>query len=302
MVTTAGFDTTLSDQYQPSFSFSLRSLLFGRQSAVSTQVTVFSNEFSIKCPWSWPSWVNPSMAWKWATRWPLHEAFRHHSILDDIHPALLFLSSFRHSVSNLPLNLKTLSWEMWTTFIFFTGASLADGTRKTMDVSGSRSTGGVDKGMYSQLRGSFFFLARSQCSSSFLVHVVSSYPRAPWFNLDRFLTEIFGVVTVFLLHWCGMLLWMGCFRTLIPFSVFLWNFIPLCFLRIIIYWNIIVLIQCSFFFTRFLQISDDKSILMNTNCCYYNAGRTCDIVFLLLYQHLHCLQQQHGCAQPQSQS
>jgi len=103
----------------------------------------------------------------------LHEAFHHHSLLDDIHLALLFLSSFRHSVSDLPLNLKTLSWEMWTTFIFFTGASLADGTRKTMDVNWSRSTGGVDKGMHFQLRGSIF-LARFQRSSSFLIHVVGS--------------------------------------------------------------------------------------------------------------------------------
>lgn len=83
------------------------------------------------------------------------------------------------------------------------------------------------------------------------LYIIRTYQRAPGLRLNRFLTEIFEVLSHFFSLWWAMLLRMGCFHTLIPFSVFLRKPLSPSFLRIVKCRNAIVLTESSCLFRRF---------------------------------------------------
>jgi len=132
--------------------------------------------------------------------------------------------------------------------------------------------------------GDPFFCSFSQCSSFFLVfggHIIRSYPWAPGLFYVR------GYFTVIVIN--GAL----CYSERVA-SILLFTSPFFCeILYLLPSEHHMLKRHCipTCFFRRFLQVPNDKSILMSGNCYYFNPGYTREIVlfFLPLYQHLHCL-------------
>jgi hypothetical protein len=169
--------------------------------------------------WNQFHWFAVSSMRFWFIRTPYHR----YSWCNPLRFSLSFVIS--------PLRLlPTIDRRLTNGFVLI-GASLANGIITTRDVGGRGSTSGVvndrqgrsgavsmsKKGMCSQFRWFRFFLLVfplvPHFSSFSLVHIsfvhlysfVYSFPiLLRTLYVPRFLTEMFGVLSVFFSHWCGI--------------------------------------------------------------------------------------------------